>query len=503
MERYYLCVDLKSFYASVECIQRGLDPLATLLAVADESRTEKTICLAVSPALKAYGVSGRARLFEANEQVRRANAARLRNIPTHRFSGSSTDARELAKDPTLEIDFIAARPQMGKYMEVSSHIYNVYLRYIAPEDIHAYSIDEVFIDLTAYLKTYTATPEQLAQKLVRAVLEETGITATAGIGTNLYLAKVAMDIVAKKMPPDESGCRIAQLDEMSYRRQLWAHEPITDFWRVGKGYARKLEKYGLRTMGDVALCSVGKATDRHNEELLYKLFGVNAELLIDHAWGYEPCTLEHIKAYKPTTNSISTGQVLSCPYSTAQARLIVGEMVDDLVLNLVEKRLKTDQIVLTIGYDRESLTAPGIRYDGPVVKDPYGRNIPKHSTGTVNLGGHCSSTRRIMEKVLTLYDQIVGAELLVRRLTVAANHVLPEDQIPEPQPEQLDLFSDMEEKQQAQQKQTCAEEKERRQQEAVVEIKRRFGKNAILKGMNYQQGATARQRNEQVGGHRK
>lgn len=503
MERCYLCIDLKSFYASVECIQRGLNPLTTLLAVADESRTEKTICLAVSPALKAYGISGRARLFEANEQIRCANAARLQKIPAHRFSGKSRDARELAADPTLEIAFVAAQPQMGKYMEVSSTIYNVYLRYIAPEDIHAYSIDEVFIDLTAYLKTYAATPEQLAQKLVRAVLEETGITATAGIGTNLYLAKVAMDIVAKKMPPDENGCRIARLDEMSYRRQLWSHEPITDFWRVGKGYARKLEKYGLRTMGDVALCSVGKATDYHNENLLYKLFGVNAELLIDHAWGYEPCTLAHIKAYKPTTNSISTGQVLSCPYSVGQTRLIVEEMVDLLVLDLVEKRLKTDQIVLTIGYDRESLTDPGIRYDGPVIKDPYGRSIPKHSTGTANLGGHTSSTRLVMEKTLELFDRIVRPGLLVRRLTVAANHVLPEDRIPTQMPEQLDFFSDMEQKRQQQQQRACAEEKERRQQEALLEIKRRFGKNAILKGMNYQQGATTRQRNDQVGGHRK
>lgn len=501
VERYYLCIDLKSFYASVECVQRGLDPLTALLVVADESRTEKTICLAVSPALKAYGISGRARLFEANEQVRLANAARLQKIPTHRFSGSATDARALERDPTLEIAFIAAPPQMGKYMEVSSAIYNVYLRYIAPEDIHPYSIDEVFIDLTAYLKTYHASPEQLAQMLVRAVLEETGITATAGIGTNLYLAKVAMDIVAKKMPPDESGCRIARLDEMSYRRQLWEHQPITDFWRVGKGYARKLEKYGMKTMGDVALCSVGRAGDYRNEALLYKLFGVNAELLIDHAWGYEPCTMEHIKAYKPTTNSISTGQVLCSPYSVEKARLIVGEMVDSLMLDLVEKRLKTDQILLTIGYDRESLRASD--YDGPVVTDPYGRSIPRHSTGTVNLGGHSSSTRLVMEKVLALYDRIVGAQLLVRRLTLAANHVLPEDQIPPPQPLQLDFFSDMEEKQSQQQKRTCTEERERRQQETILQIKRKFGKNAILKGMNYQQGATARQRNEQVGGHRK
>ncbi len=499
MERFYLCIDLKSFYASVECMQRKLDPLTTLLAVADESRTEKTICLAVSPALKAYGVSGRARLFEANEQVRRANAERLQKIPGHHFSGKSFDAGALAADPTLEIDFIAARPQMGKYMEVSSTIYNVYLRYIAPEDIHPYSIDEVFIDLTAYLKTYGATPKQLAEKLVQAVLEETGITATAGIGTNLYLAKVAMDIVAKKMPPDEKGFRIAQLDEMSYRRQLWDHTPITDFWRVGGGYARKLEKYGIRTMGDVALCAMGKPTDYRNENLLYRLFGVNAELLIDHAWGWEPCTMAQIKAYRPVTNSISTGQVLCSPYSVPKARLIVEEMLDNLALDLVEKRVKTDQIVLTIGYDRQSLLDPDIQYTGPVVTDPYGRSIPKHSTGTANLQEHSSSTRQIMENGLALYDRIVEQKLLVRRLTVTANHVLAEDRIPPRPPQQLDFFSDPEaelaEKQQ--------QKKERRQQEAVLQIKRRFGKNAILKGMNYQQGATARARNEQVGGHRK
>lgn len=503
MERFYLCIDLKSFYASVECVQRGLDPLTALLVVADESRTEKTICLAVSPALKSYGVSGRARLFEVKQQVGRANALRRQKIPDHQFRGRSDDSRALAADPTLEIDFIAARPQMGRYMEVSSSIYNIYLRYIAPEDIFAYSIDEVFIDLTAYLKTYDATPRQLAQKLVTAVLEETGITATAGIGTNLYLAKVAMDIVAKKMPPDEKGCRIAQLDEGSYRRSLWEYRPITDFWRVGKGYAKKLEKQGIYTMGDVARCSLGKPGQRHNEDLLYKLFGVNAELLIDHAWGWEPCTMAQIKAYRPTTNSISSGQVLSCPYSAEQARLILEEMLDALVLDLVEKRLKTDQIVVTIGYDRQSLTSPGINYTGPVVTDPYGRQIPKPGTGTANLECYCSSTRLILKKGLELYDRIVGRELLVRRLTVAACRVLPEDKVPQQQPEQLDFFSDPEQKQQQARQRQLALEKERRQQEALLQIKRKFGKNAILKGMNYQKEATMRQRNEQVGGHRK
>ena len=500
MARSYVCIDLKSFYASVECMQRGLNPLTTLLAVADESRTEKTICLAVSPALKAYGVSGRARLFEAIEQVRKANADRLRHAPGRRFAGKSSNATELAADPALEIDFIVARPQMGRYMEVSSHIYNVYLRYIAPEDIHVYSIDEVFIDLTAYLKTYHCTPRELTETLLRAVLEETGITATAGIGTNLYLAKVAMDIVAKKMPADQHGCRIAELDEMSYRRQLWDHQPITDFWRVGRGYSRRLEKYGIKTMGDIALCSVGGPMDYYNEDLLYKLFGINAELLIDHAWGWEPCTIRQIKAYKPEVSSISTGQVLSCPYTVPKARLIVEEMLDLLVLDLVEKKLQTDQIVLTIGYDRESLTRPGIHYTGPVVTDPYGRSIPKHSTGTANLGKYTSSTRRVMEHALALFDRIADPALLVRRLTVAANHVLPRDQVPQDGAgEQLDLFSspDRLEKEQR------AEEREQRQQEAVLQIKRKFGKNSILKGMNYQEGATTRERNGQVGGHKK
>ena len=505
MERSYLCIDLKSFYASVECLQRGLDPLSTLLAVADESRTEKTICLAATPALKAYGVSGRARLFEVHQQLRLANAQRLCRAPGRRFTGKSWDAHELAANPALEIDFITAVPRMGLYMEVSSFIYNVYLRYIAPEDIHVYSIDEVFIDLTPYLKTYHATPRQLAEKLVQAVLAESGIIATAGIGTNLYLAKVAMDIVAKKMPADEHGCRIAQLDEITYRQQLWDHEPITDFWRVGRGYSRRLEKYGMKTMGDVALCSVGKSTDYYNEDLLYKLFGVNAQLLIDHAWGFEDCTIAQIKTYKPENSSISSGQVLSEPYTVPKARIIAEEMLDLLVLDLVEKKLQTDQIVLTIGYDRESLTDPNIHYTGPVVTDPYGRAIPKHSTGTANLGKYTSSTRLVMEKAMALFDRIVDPALLVRRMTVTACHVLPRQQAARQGEEmvQLDLFTNFEEQQQRRQQEESLEQRELRRQEAVLQIQRRFGKNAILKGMNYQQGATTRQRNAQVGGHRK
>lgn len=495
-----MCIDLKSFYASVECRQRGLDPLTTLLAVADESRTEKTICLAVSPALKAYGISGRARLFEANEQVRQANARRKQLAPGGRFSGSATDARALEADPSLAIDFIVAPPRMGLYMQVSTIIYNVYLRFIAPEDIHVYSIDEVFIDLTPYLKTYNATPRQLAETLVQAVLGETGITATAGIGTNLYLAKVAMDIVAKKMPADAHGCRIAQLDERSYRQQLWDHEPITDFWRVGRGYARKLEKYGLRTMGDIALCSRGGPEAYYNEDLLYKLFGINAELLIDHAWGWESCTLQQIKAYKPASHSISSGQVLCSPYPADKARVIVGEMLDLLALDLVEKGLQTDQIVLTVGYDRESLTDPAICYTGPVVTDPYGRAIPKPATGSVDLGGYTASAHRILLRTLELYDRIVDPALLVRRVTVAACHVLPRHMVPQDgEGEQLDLFAPMQQ-QEAQRRQ---EQRELRRQEAVLHIQHKYGKNAILKGMSFRDGATTRIRNGQVGGHRK
>ena len=500
MERAYACIDLKSFYASVECRQRGLDPMTTLLAVADESRTEKTICLAATPALKAYGVSGRARLFEAIEQVKLANAQRRQRAPGQRFVGKSSNAEELATNPALEIEFLVAPPQMGRYMEVSSHIYNVYLRHIAPEDIHVYSIDEVFMDLTPYLKTYNTTPRALTEKLIRDVFEETGITATAGIGTNLYLAKVAMDIVAKKMPADRHGCRIAELDEMSYRHQLWEHQPLTDFWRVGKGYARKLEKIGIKTMGEIALCSVGEATDYYNEERLYKLFGINAELLIDHAWGWEPCCMEHIKSYKPEFNSICSGQVLSCPYTAQKGRLIAEEMLDGLALDLVEKNLKTDQIVLTVGYDRESLTDPKIGYTGPITTDPYGRTIPKAATGSVRLGRYTASARSIVDAALGLFDRIVDSRLLIRRLTLTANHVLPNHMVPrEGEWEQLDLFSAAE----SMQRTPLQEEREQRRQEAVLHIKRKYGKNAILKGMNYLEGATARERNGQVGGHRK
>ena len=505
MEKTYLCIDLKSFYASVECIERGLDPMNTNLVVADESRTEKTICLAVTPSLKAYGISGRARLFEVVEQVKEINRLRLRRAPQREFAGESCDARALAAHPELKLGYIAAPPRMALYMDYSSRIYQVYLRHIAPEDIHVYSIDEVFIDLSHYLAPRGMGSREFAKMLIKEVLESTGITAAAGIGSNMYLAKVAMDIMAKKVNPDADGVRIAQLDEMSYRRELWCHRPLTDFWRVGKGYTKKLEAHGIYTMGDIARCSIGAETDYYNEELLYKLFGVNAELLIDHAWGYENATIAHIKAYKPTSNSISSGQVLSEPYTWEKARLIVREMTDMLSLDLVDKGLQTDQIVLTIGYDIENLTDPIRRkaYKGAITTDFYGREVPKHGHGTANLGRHSASTKLIVEKTMELYDRICDNKLLVRRITLSANHVLPEGEAPKAEiTEQLDLFTDYEAMQQKQEEEEKAMEREARRQRALLDIKKRYGKNAILKGMNFEEGATARDRNAQVGGHK-
>lgn len=503
--RIYLCLDLKSFYASVECIERGLDPITTNLVVADTSRTEKTICLAVSPALKSYGISGRARLFEVIQKVKQANSVRLQKAPGHCFTGSSYNARELMEDPSLRLDYIAAPPRMAHYMEHSTRIYNIYLKYIAPEDIHVYSIDEVFIDLTTYLETAGLTAHEFAMKIIHDVYQTTGITATAGIGTNMYLAKIAMDIVAKHIPADKDGVRIAELDEMSYRRQLWDHRPLTDFWRVGRGYAKKLEENGLFTMGDIARCSVGKPTDFHNEDLLYKLFGVNAELLIDHAWGWEPCTIAEVKQYKPASNSIGSGQVLHCPYEAEKAKLVVREMVDLLALDLVDKGLVTDQIVLTVGYDIENLTDPKRSkvYRGPITVDSYGRKIPKHSHGTANIGRQTSSAKLITEAVMELYDRIVNPSLLVRRLNMAANHVVPEESLlNDPQIEQLDLFTDYDELEKQREEENAALEREKKMQQAMLAIKKKFGKNAILKGMNLQEGATAKDRNQQIGGHK-
>ena len=501
----YIAIDLKSFYASVECQERGLDPLTTNLVVADAARTEKTICLAVSPSLKAYGISGRARLFEVIQKVQQVNVERLHKAPGRQFAGSSCFADELREHPELSLTYVTAPPRMALYLDYSTRIYNIYLKYIAPEDMHVYSIDEVFMDVTHYLKTYQMTPRELVGKMIADVMEETGITATAGIGTNLYLCKVAMDIVAKHVAADEKGVRIAELDEQSYRKLLWNHRPLTDFWRIGAGYRRKLEQAGLFTMGDIARCSVGKARDYYNEELLYRLFGVNAELLIDHAWGYEPVTIADIKAYKPESNSIGSGQVLHCPYDACQVRIIVREMADMLALDLVEKHLVTDQIVLTVGYDIENLTNPKIRkkYQGEVKMDRYGRQVPKHAHGTANLNRKTSSTAEIMEAVLALYDRIVDGNLLIRRIYLTANRVVDERTVQEaPAFEQLDLFTDYEALEQERKEQEEQRAKERRLQEAMLSVKRKYGKNAVLKGTSLQEGATTIDRNKQIGGHR-
>ena len=495
----YIAIDLKSFYASVEAMERGMDPMTTNLLVTDLSRTEKTICLAVSPSLKAYGISGRARMFEAIQQVKNANAERLRKAPGRKFSGSSFDDNELKANPNLSIDYVVAVPRMALYIEYSTRIYDVYLKYVAPEDIHVYSIDEVFIDATAYLKTLNMSAHDFTRMLIKDVLATTGVTATAGIGTNLYLCKVAMDITAKHIPADKDGVRIAELDEMSYRRLLWDHKPLTDFWRVGKGISKKLEQNYMFTMGDVARCSV------YNEDLLYKLFGINAELLIDHAWGWEPCTIADIKAYKPTTNCLSSGQVLHCPYDFEKAKIVLKEMLEALSLDLVEKKLVTDQIVLTVGYDIENLTDAKRReaFKGEIKTDFYGRQIPKHARGTANLGRKTASTRLMTDAVVKAYEENVDKNLLIRRITITANRVVPEETLSQtPAPYQLSLFEDYEETEKQKAKEDAELEKERKIQETLIGIKNKFGKNAILKGLNLQEGATAKDRNEQIGGHK-
>lgn len=504
-QNVYIAVDLKSFYASVECVERQLDPLTTHLVVADAARTEKTICLAVSPSLKAYGIPGRARLFEVVQRVKEVNRERRSKAPGRHFIGSSYDAPELETHPELELAYIIAPPRMAFYMEYSTRIYEIYLKYVAPEDIHAYSIDEVFMDVTHYLRTYRMTARELAARILQEVLETTGITATAGIGTNLYLCKVAMDIVAKHAVPDQNGVRIGELDEMSYRRLLWEHRPLTDFWRVGHGYQKRLEEAGLFTMGDIARCSLGGNGDYHNEELLYQLFGINAELLIDHAWGWEPVTMEQIKAYKPETSSISSGQVLQRPYDFAGGKLIVREMTELLVLELVEKRLVTDQMVLTIGYDIENIadSGTGEGYRGEMTTDRYGRKIPKHAHGTVNLEGSTSSTRKITDAVMELYDRIVDPRLSVRRVTLAANHLTDEEEEKGAcRFEQLDLFTDYEALQREREAEETRLAKERKLQEVMLAVKKKYGKNAILKGTNLQEGATTMERNRQIGGHK-
>lgn len=504
-DRTYIAIDLKSFYASVECIERKLDPMTTNLVVADASRTEKTICLAVSPSLKSYGISSRARLFEVVQKVKEVNAQRQRSAPGRQLTGASTHDPEVKSHPEFALDYLVAPPQMAKYLEWSTRIYNVYLKYVAPEDIHVYSIDEVMMDVTAYLHTYQCTARELAKRMVMDVLNITGITATAGIGSNLYLCKVAMDIVAKHIKPDSHGVRIAALNENTYRRLLWTHRPITDFWRVGRGYAKKLEANGMYTMGDVARCSIGKPTDFHDEELLYKLFGINAELLIDHAWGWEPCTMADVKSHKPSTNSIASGQVLQYPYEFEKAKLVVREMTDMLVLDLVEKGLVTNQIVLTVGYDIENLSDPvrGKGYHGPVTTDHYGRQVPKHAHGTTNLSRYTSSTKVITQAVLELYDRIVDSGLLVRRLNLTAAHVVEAGAAPQPTPvEQLDMFTNYEALRAKEARENAELEREKRIQETVVAIRQKFGKNAMLKGMNLEKGATAQDRNRQIGGHK-
>ena len=503
-QRIYAAIDLKSFYASAECVARGLDPLKTNLVVADASRTDKTICLAVTPSLKALGVPSRPRLFEVVQQIGLQNALRKERAPGKCFQGSTFLAEKLASHPEKAIDYIVAPPRMQHYMDVSAGIYDIYLRYVAPEDIHVYSIDEVFIDLTPYLRIAAMTPHQFVSRMIRAVYDATGITATAGIGTNLFLCKVAMDIVAKKAQPDDTGMRIAQLDEESYRRLLWDHLPLTDFWRIGRGYQKKLQKVGLKTMGDIARCSLGGPEDFHNEDLLYKLFGVNAELLIDHAWGLEPCTLQHIKAYRPSTNSLSSGQVLQCPYSYDKACLVLREMADALALDLTQKGLVAHQLVLTVGYDRKNLADPEVlrAYKGPISTDHYGRQVPRHSHGTYNFSIPNASCSLFIEAVNQLCHQAMDPALLVRKLNISACHVVPERKLLGAESfEQLDFLADPAQQRRRQQAADCLA-REKRRQKAVLAIRHRYGKNAILRGMNFEEGATARERNRQVGGHK-
>lgn len=504
-EKIYISIDLKSFYASVECIERGLDPLTTNLVVADERRTEKTICLAVSPSLKSYGIPGRARLFEVIQKVNQVNNNRLYKLRAKEFKEKTYDSNILKSSLEYGVDFIIASPRMAHYIEYSTRIYKVYLKYIAPEDIHVYSIDEVFIDITPYLKSYKMTPYELTKTIIKDVLSTTGITATAGMGTNLYLSKVAMDIVAKNIKPDKDGVRIAYLDEMKYRKLLWEHKPITDFWRVGKGYAKRLAQHDMYTMGDIARCSLGSEYLHHNEDLLYKLFGVNAEILIDHAWGYESCTLKDVKLYKPITNSIGSGQVLDRPYKFNEAKLVLKEMIDLLSLDLVDKNLVTNQITLTVGYDIDNLRIVEIRdiYNGEIKTDSYGRKVPKPAHGTINIKKHTSSTKIITEKAIELFDKIMDRDLLVRRINICANNVVNENEIKsKEQFEQLNLFMDYESEKQKKIEEEKELQKEKQIQKAMLTIKKKHGKNAVLKGMNLQESSTAKGQNQKIGGHK-
>lgn len=498
----YIAIDLKSFYASVECIARNLNPMTTNLVVADNSRTEKTICLAVSPSLKEYGIKGRPRLFEVIQKVKEINCNRVLQTSGGKFTGSSYDDVELRKNKELAVDYITATPRMAHYIKHSTVVYNIYLKYIAPEDIHVYSIDEVFMDVTHYLKNYQMTARELAMTMIQDVFHETGITATAGIGSNLYLCKVAMDIVAKHTEPDKYGVRIAELDEITYRKLLWEHRTLTDFWRIGKGYATKLKKNGLYTMGDIARCSLGSPDQYHNPELLYKLFGINAELLIDHAWGLESCTMDMIKAYKPQKQSICLGQVLQDSYTWEKAKLVLREMLDAVALDLVDKGLVTNQIVLTIGYDIENLKTPSIqkRYKGEIKIDAYGRKLPKAAHGTITFEKYTSSSKTIIEEVSKLYDRITEDYLLVRRLSIFVNNLKSEEKLKqETTIEQLSFFSVSDEKK-AEEEKEC--EQEKIMQKTLLDIKKKFGKNAVLKGVDFEEGATMRNKNNQIGGHK-
>ncbi len=498
-EKTYLCIDLKSFYASVECIERGLDPMKTNLVVADESRTEKTICLAVTPPLKAYGISGRARLFEVVAQVKKINEARLTKAPNHQFTGESYHSEELSQNPALSLGYLIAPPRMAHYMKYSTRIYDVYLKYIAHEDILVYSIDEVFMDITNYLPRYNMTAHELAMTILRDVLKTTGITATAGIGTNLYLAKIAMDITAKKMAPDKNGVRIASLDEASYRKQLWEHQPLTDFWRIGSGIAKKLETNRMHCMGDVARASLSP----YGREKLKKLFGINAKFLVDHAWGYEPTTIAQAKAYVPETKSICTAQVLSEPYPFELARLVLWEILENLALDLVEKRLVTNQLTLTVGYDVENIRKKSQNYQGEVTTDRYGRKTPKHAHTTVNLKQQTSSGKLLCDAVLKAYDEITDKHLTIRRLTISANRLISENEIKEEKTyQQLDFFSDYTKQACEKEKEEKLLKKERKIQETVIGIQSRYGKNSIMKGANLQKGATQKDRNSRIGGHK-
>lgn len=497
-QRTYIAIDLKSFYSSVECAERGLDPLNTNLVVADVSRTDKTICLAVSPSLKAYGIGGRARLFEVKQRINEVNYLRKRQLPQHSFTGKSVYDNELKAHGDWAVDFIAAPPRMALYLKYSHRINSIYLKYVAPEDLHSYSIDEVFMDVTDYLESYSMTAHELTRKIIRHVLDETGITATAGIGTNMYLAKVAMDIVAKHIPADKDGVRIAELDEMSYRRKLWAHKPMTDFWRFGAGTVQRLAMLGINTMGQLARYSL------NHEYHLYKTFGVNAELITDHAWGWEPCTMKEIKAYRPETNSLSNGQVLSCPYTAKKAMVVVKEMADAMAMRLVDKHLVTDRVALYIGYDRTSLETPDIaaRYNGPVGYDHYGRMVPKSTNGNIKLKRHTSSSRLITQAIMEIFNQKVNTNLLIRRMNITAGNVIHESKVKSQDAVQLDLFTDYEALYRQQQQESNALTKERTIQETMLQIKKRFGKNSILKGLSYDEGATAKERNRTIGGHK-